>query len=496
MSTEHAQNAALIAAGAPEDPAGRTESPSVRHWRADSADAQADASTRVQRCDRGGLLRAHRTAEGYLLIEGRAARPGVLTYRNADGSTTRELVLPEELHRADSLATLGFKPVTIEHPSEPVNPDNEGALGVGNVDGEVAVEEEGGFVRVRLAVRRRDGIEAIQTDGIRELSPGYDCRIDATPGTHPVYGAYDQIQRDRRYNHLALTERARGGPEIRFRVDGAQIDPFPTEERPMNPKILLLLAQILGPANIKRRTDAGRTDEVDEATIDQAIARATEIKDQLASALPAVSTAADLRARITALETELAAAKASLAAAETAAAGAPAPDTLVAPAMEMEPMETMDAAAVATATPEMKRMDALAKAVRRAGEERAKLETVAKVLRIDAAVVAKHGLAALRKLVVTTANPQARTDADAAYYRVAVDMLPAGLTSRNDAAEGEVDPYAGISNAMRADADREDAQDPAQKRDDADPMKTFLGTFAQRRAAMLKPVDLGNRASR
>lgn len=487
----YAPHAAQIAAGAPVEAVATPDEPTRRHWRTDSGDEGTEEPARVRRCDRGDLLRAHRTTEGYLFIEGRAARPGVLTYRNADGSTTRELVLPEELHRTDSLATLGQKPVTVEHPSVPVGPDNERELGVGNVDGEVSVEEEGGFVRVKLAVRRRDGIDAVESDGIRELSPGYDCRIDATPGTHPVYGAYDQIQRDRRYNHLALTERARGGPEIRFRVDGAsvQVDPFPIEDRPMHPKLLLLLASLLGAPNIKRRTDTGRTDEADEATIDAAIAKAGEMQAKLAEVLPIAATAADLRAKIAALETELAGEKAKLAAAEASAASAPSPEAVIEAAAEMEPLEGMDAAGQASATPEMKRMDAVSKVLRRVGEERAKLEAAARSLRIDAKDVAKLGLAGLRKLVVTTANPQARKDADAAYYRVAVDMLPAGLATRADAAGDAADPYAAISGGFREDTAKAERTDTDKAREDADPMSAVLGGYAKRRKELLGRVD-------
>lgn len=68
----------------------------------------------VQRFDRGELRSAVRTPEGYYLAEAYVARPGVYEYLNADGSTRRELILPEELHHADSLATLARKPVTLE----------------------------------------------------------------------------------------------------------------------------------------------------------------------------------------------------------------------------------------------------------------------------------------------------------------------------------------------------------------------------------------------
>jgi hypothetical protein len=180
-------------------------------YRADSAAAWE------QRYDRGELLPAQDGPAGTLLVEGFAAREGVLTYRDANGGLRRELVPAETL--AASAGGLARAPVTLEHPSEDVSPDNVGQLGVGDTDGEVSVEK-GGFVRVRLAVRRRDAVDAIRR-GKQELSPGYRVRVEMTAGTHPVYGAYDGIQVEREYNHLAIVDAARGGHEVRLRADAA-----------------------------------------------------------------------------------------------------------------------------------------------------------------------------------------------------------------------------------------------------------------------------------
>lgn len=208
----------------------------------------------VQRYDRGELLQPTVRDDGTLLVAGRAARPGILTYRTADGGTRRELVEAEDLHKADSLGTLGRAAVTLEHPDEEVTPDNVGDFGVGDVDGEVFVEEDG-FVTVRMAVRRRDAIDAIRA-GKQELSPGYRVRIEETSGVHPVFGRYDAIQRDRRYNHLAIVDRARGGASVRLRTDGAayEVDAPPPEVK-MNPLLIALLATLGVP-----RTDSEDAD--------------------------------------------------------------------------------------------------------------------------------------------------------------------------------------------------------------------------------------------
>lgn len=171
------------------------------------------------------------TAQGYLLCEARAAKPGVLVYYKADGTLSRELLLPEELHKPGSLMTLARSPVTLEHPEEDVTPDNVGRYGVGDVDGEVSISSPGGYAKVRFAVRRSDALQAVN-NGKRQVSPGYKCRLEQTPGTHPVYGEYDAIQRDRIYNHIAICDKARGGADIHLRADSAYqvIDTPPKKE--------------------------------------------------------------------------------------------------------------------------------------------------------------------------------------------------------------------------------------------------------------------------
>lgn len=214
------------------------------------------AEGEVQRWDVGELLRPVETPEGYLFAEGRAARTGVLTYRLADGGTRRELVLPEELFRPDSLGTLGRKPVTLDHP---VDADGRQVLldattvadfSVGDV-GEELVEEQGGFVKVKVAIRRADAVLAVKRGDTRGLSCGYTCRVEASPGVWQGQ-AYDAIQRDRRYNHLALCPMGRAGYEARLRADsadGAEVrsdettgggHPSDTKEETMDPKTAII----------------------------------------------------------------------------------------------------------------------------------------------------------------------------------------------------------------------------------------------------------------
>ncbi len=176
----------------------------------------------VRRFDVGGeLLRAVRRAnDGVLLAEGIPVREGVLIYRMAGGGERRELVTRQAV--LDTARTLPRAALTLEHPAEGfVNADSYQRLGVGDVDGEALVEEDaqGGFARVKVAVRRRDALDAVE-GGVHELSPGYEVTLDETPGTHPVFGRYDASQIGRSCNHLALVQKGRGN-QVVLRVDSA-----------------------------------------------------------------------------------------------------------------------------------------------------------------------------------------------------------------------------------------------------------------------------------
>jgi len=157
-------------------------------------------------------------------------RAGVFTYRRGDGSVVRELRLPEEVFKADSLATLEDLPLTDGHPAEPVNSTNVKGLAIGHVGGG-SVRRDGNHVRAAVIVEDAAAVALIEGGAKRELSCGYHCDTEDKPG---VYNGepYDKIQRNIRYNHLALVERGRAGPENRIRLDAAdaeQIEGEPTQ---------------------------------------------------------------------------------------------------------------------------------------------------------------------------------------------------------------------------------------------------------------------------
>lgn len=173
----------------------------------------------VRRFDTGKLSKAKKTGQGFLRIPARLTRTGVLEYRRADGSTRYELRLPEEVFNADSLATLAQAPVTDLHPAEMVTPANVKAVMVGV--GSETVKQDGAFVASELTITDGDCISAVERGDRKEVSLGYFCKLDMSPGVWQGQ-RYDAIQRQIRYNHIAIGPEGwgRAGSDVALRLDG------------------------------------------------------------------------------------------------------------------------------------------------------------------------------------------------------------------------------------------------------------------------------------
>lgn len=348
--------------------------------------------------DRGQLLASHIRPDGTLLVEGYAAREGILVYRDAAGRETRELVRAETLKAAND--TLGRAPVTLGHPSEDVTPANVKELGVGDVDGTVVMA--GGFVRVQMAVRSQDAIDAVRS-GTKELSCGYAVQIDPTPGTHPVYGRYDAEQVARLNNHLAIVDEARAGHECAVRVDSAvattviRADSTGTPPaRTSNNGARAARGGTVNPVLLQMLVDLGL--RADGVTTDEAAL------SMLAPAVRQVATARTdgdrtHRAAIDAAHAERDAAKARADAAEAK-------------------VKTLEDA-------EKARVDAA---------ERTRLDGIAAKLEIDPKAHATP--AALKRAIAAKhLGSEVRADATDAYIDVLVDLAAAGQQQRGDGRE-------------------------------------------------------------
>lgn len=185
---------------------------------------------------------AEKTAEGFLIARAPLTSVGVFTYRNADGTPRRELRLPEEVFADESLATLRMKPLTLLHPEEVVTPKNADKLSVGSIGNDITIDSY--RVYGSVSVTKADGIKAVEEKTARGLSCGYKCDIEWTSGTW-MGVPFDCIQRNIRYNHVALVPVPRAGDGNAIRMDGAgtpepRENYKPTNEEKMNLKTIHL----------------------------------------------------------------------------------------------------------------------------------------------------------------------------------------------------------------------------------------------------------------
>jgi len=156
-----------------------------------------------------------KTDEGFMWVTAPVSRTGVFLYMNSDGSLRRELRHPDDVFKRDSLDTLKLKPVTDDHPSELVTPENDSRLSVGSV-GE-SVYADGPRMMATFIVRDKAMIQSIE-DGKRELSLGYSVVLEEESGEFEGE-AYDFRQTEVRYNHLAIVDEARAGAVASIKLD-------------------------------------------------------------------------------------------------------------------------------------------------------------------------------------------------------------------------------------------------------------------------------------
>ena len=156
---------------------------------------------------------ATKTAEGFIRDTPIVGRTGILLYRNADGTERREYRPPEEAFKADSLASLMGKPITIGHKAFVTAGNAAQVAPVGSVLS--AGRQDGNNIVADIVVYNLDTAS-------RELSCGYTLTLDETPGTTPEGEHYDAIQRNIVYNHLAIVPQGRAGV-ARLNMDGEQV---------------------------------------------------------------------------------------------------------------------------------------------------------------------------------------------------------------------------------------------------------------------------------
>lgn len=147
--------------------------------------------------------KATRTDAGYIYGDAVLTRTGIFVYRNADGSERRELRLPEEVFRKDSMESLKMVPVTHGHPYSDggiVTPSNSSRLQKGHIGENIRKDDND--LMGSIMVTDESTITAID-NGNKDISCGYTCDLEQKSGEYNGE-RYDAIQRNIKYNHVAV----------------------------------------------------------------------------------------------------------------------------------------------------------------------------------------------------------------------------------------------------------------------------------------------------
>ena len=188
------------------------------------------------------MLPSERSREGFLKSHAIMARTGVLPYLLADGTVRLELLPPEELLAADSIATIAGKPFVDGHPTNEdgiaieVTPENASQYTRGVVGNDIKLDRELGLVRVTVDVHDAQLIAKIDNGQVEVSGARVYDRLEMTPGiwdgrTQQYWTGeeaagkpgvpFDAIQRGFDHNHLASVPAGRAGARVRLRLDSA-----------------------------------------------------------------------------------------------------------------------------------------------------------------------------------------------------------------------------------------------------------------------------------
>lgn len=220
------------------------------------------------RFDRAKLSKHFKTDAGALIVPAKLTKVGIFTYKNPDGSERKELRLPEEVFSAKSLESLAGNPVTIGHPGI-VDPTNWRGVAVGHIR---EAKQDGEFISATLRIDDAHTIRQVEDKKLQDVSCGYVCDYDDTPGTWNGQ-RYDGIQKNIRQNHLALLPEngGRAGPECRLTLDGKEyLSPVESSNLKvgMDPKELEALLKRAVTAEAEAQRLQGRCDALETENAD------------------------------------------------------------------------------------------------------------------------------------------------------------------------------------------------------------------------------------
>jgi hypothetical protein len=109
-----------------------------------------------------------------------------------------------------------------------VDSSNWNRYSVGDV---TTAAPKGIFVDGSLVVRKKEAIDSIDSGDAKEVSCGYTCDLDMTPGVYQGQH-YDAVQRNIKYNHVALgpANWGRAGSDVALRLDSTDALAYVNDE--------------------------------------------------------------------------------------------------------------------------------------------------------------------------------------------------------------------------------------------------------------------------
>lgn len=175
----------------------------------------------IDAMDVSGVRR--RESDGALLADARVARTGIQYYYGREverddepGRVFRVYRSADQVFDKAAMASFAHRPVTNDHPPGAVAAENWHEYAAGTTGGDVA--RDGEYLRVPLMVSDGRAISDVEAGKV-QLSAGYTCTLDWTPGETPDGEAYDAAQIGITANHVAIVHRGRAGKEARIGDD-------------------------------------------------------------------------------------------------------------------------------------------------------------------------------------------------------------------------------------------------------------------------------------
>ncbi|MBT2603749.1 DUF2213 domain-containing protein [Bacillus sp. ISL-53] len=170
---------------------------------------------RNQRFDKAYINDYSETQEGYLTVTVPITRPGVFPYQRQDGTIQMEAKLPDEIFSDRTIRSAKSKPVTDDHPNEPVTIKNFSRYSKGLSHTDASVKNL--KLYVSMTITDEALIQKIR-DGKREISIGFLSDVVAEQGSYNGE-SYQFVQRNLEINHIAIVDQGRAGPEVAIRND-------------------------------------------------------------------------------------------------------------------------------------------------------------------------------------------------------------------------------------------------------------------------------------